>query len=249
MSGFEPAAPSPHRPANLRRRRRGKCATARRPARPTCGCSAATSCSTRPTRRLLVSLLPALMHVRGVERLLAAGAARRRGVAAEQRPGRELVLARLVEVLLIEALRAAGDERAAGPAARAGRCRAWRAALRQMHGDPARAVDGGAAARRRRRCRAPRSSSASRAPSGLPPMEYLLAWRMALAKDLLRRGEVGARRGGRARRLRLGQHVQHRVQPPCGAGAGALRARPGELALPQPSHSLLRAARARSSAG
>jgi AraC-like DNA-binding protein len=26
---------------------------------------------------------------------------------------------------------------------------------------------------------------------GLPPMEYLLAWRMALAKDLLRRGEVG----------------------------------------------------------
>ena len=26
---------------------------------------------------------------------------------------------------------------------------------------------------------------------GLPPMEYLLAWRMALAKDLLRREEIG----------------------------------------------------------
>jgi AraC-like DNA-binding protein len=26
---------------------------------------------------------------------------------------------------------------------------------------------------------------------GLPPMEYLLAWRMALAKDLLRRQDVG----------------------------------------------------------
>jgi AraC-like DNA-binding protein len=26
---------------------------------------------------------------------------------------------------------------------------------------------------------------------GLPPMEYLLAWRMALAKDLLRRNDLG----------------------------------------------------------
>ena len=26
---------------------------------------------------------------------------------------------------------------------------------------------------------------------GLPPMEYLLAWRMAVAKDLLRRPEIG----------------------------------------------------------
>jgi AraC-like DNA-binding protein len=26
---------------------------------------------------------------------------------------------------------------------------------------------------------------------GLPPMEYLLAWRMAVAKDLLRRHELG----------------------------------------------------------
>jgi AraC-like DNA-binding protein len=26
---------------------------------------------------------------------------------------------------------------------------------------------------------------------GLPPMEYLLAWRMAIAKDLLRREDVG----------------------------------------------------------
>ena len=26
---------------------------------------------------------------------------------------------------------------------------------------------------------------------GLPPMEYLLAWRMAVAKDLLRRQELG----------------------------------------------------------
>jgi AraC-like DNA-binding protein len=26
---------------------------------------------------------------------------------------------------------------------------------------------------------------------GLPPMEYLLAWRMAVARDLLRRGGLG----------------------------------------------------------
>ena len=59
---------------------------------------------------------------------------------------------------------------------------------------------------------------------GMPPMEYLLAWRMAVAKDLLRRQELRARRGRRTRRLWLGEHLQHRVQPARGPVSRSLRA-------------------------
>src|SRR5687768_8618010 len=59
-----------------------------------------------PDAALLVSLLPSLVHVRGVERLSVL--VRLVGEEAmERRTGRDLVLARLVEVLLIEALRSA----------------------------------------------------------------------------------------------------------------------------------------------
>jgi hypothetical protein len=81
---------------------------------------------------LLVPLLPTLIHVRGIERLATlVGLVGEESLA--QRPGRELVLTRLVEVLLIEALRAV-------PAAdtRPGLLRGLQdaqlgAALRQMH--------------------------------------------------------------------------------------------------------------------
>lgn len=57
-----------------------------------------------PDAGLLVSLLPAVVHVRGVERLSVL--VRLVGEeSSERRAGRNLVLARLVEVLLIEALR------------------------------------------------------------------------------------------------------------------------------------------------
>ena len=62
-----------------------------------------------PDTVLLVSLLPSLVHVRGVERLSVL--VRLVGEEASQRrSGRDLVLTRLVEVLLIEALRAAPGE-------------------------------------------------------------------------------------------------------------------------------------------
>src|SRR5580765_5632762 len=57
-----------------------------------------------PDAALLVSLLPAVMHVRGLERLSAV-VQLVDGEASEQRPGRDLVLSRLVDVLLVEALR------------------------------------------------------------------------------------------------------------------------------------------------
>lgn len=59
-----------------------------------------------PDVSLLVALLPVLLHVRGVERL----AVLVRDECLMQRPGRELILARLVEVLLVEALRSTADD-------------------------------------------------------------------------------------------------------------------------------------------
>jgi hypothetical protein len=62
-----------------------------------------------PDSVLLVSLLPALLHIRGTERLSIL--VRLVGEEAGQmRSGRDLVLTRLVEVLLIEALRSTPSE-------------------------------------------------------------------------------------------------------------------------------------------
>ena len=62
-----------------------------------------------PDSAVLVSLLPSLVHVRGIERLSVL--VRLVGEeASERRSGRDLVLTRLVEVLLIEALRATPGE-------------------------------------------------------------------------------------------------------------------------------------------
>ncbi len=57
-----------------------------------------------PDASLLVSLLPQLVHVRGEQRL-ATLVDLVREESREQRPAREVVLSRLLEVLLIEALR------------------------------------------------------------------------------------------------------------------------------------------------
>jgi AraC-like DNA-binding protein len=70
-------------------------------------------------------------------------------------------------------LRALGDTRLA-------------AAMRHLHGDPARAWTVLELAQKAALSRSAFFERFSRAV-GLPPMEYLLAWRMAMAKDLLRR--------------------------------------------------------------
>lgn len=141
-----------------------------------------------PDASLLVSLLPALMHVRGVEhlsmlvRLVDAE-------AAAQRPGRELVLTRLVEMLLIEALRSTAGE-GAPPGLLRGLADARIAqAMRHMHGEPARAWTVEQLALKAALSRSAFHERFTRTV-GLAPMEYLLAWRMALAKDLLRRQDV-----------------------------------------------------------
>ncbi|WP_437690779.1 cupin domain-containing protein [Sorangium sp. So ce176] len=142
-----------------------------------------------PDAALLASLLPALVHVRGVERLSVlvrlVG-----GESKEQRAGRDLVLTRLVEVLLIEALRLApGDD--APPGLLRGLADARLApAIRKMHGQLERPWTVAELAKTAALSRSAFFDRFNRAV-GLPPMEYLLAWRMAVARDLLRRHDVG----------------------------------------------------------
>jgi AraC-like DNA-binding protein len=142
-----------------------------------------------PDADLLVSLLPALVHVRGAERL--SMLVRLVGEETrEERSGRDLVLSRLVDVLLIEALRSTqGEDAPPGLLRGLGDAR-LASAMREMHGDPAHAWTVEQLAKKAALSRSAFFDRFSRAV-GLPPMEYLLAWRMAIAKDLLRRDEVG----------------------------------------------------------
>lgn len=141
-----------------------------------------------PDAALLVSLLPAMIHVRGHRRLSLLVELVGEEAAADN-AGRDMVLSRLVEVLLIEALRASQGADASPGLLRGLADARIAAALRLMHGDAERAwtVAGLAA-----EAGMSRSAFFERFARhvGVAPMEYLLAWRMALAKDLLRRGGV-----------------------------------------------------------
>jgi AraC-like DNA-binding protein len=142
-----------------------------------------------PDAALLVSLLPTLIHVRGIERLSVL--VRLVGEeSSERRSGRDLVLTRLVEVLLIEALRStSGDD--APPGLLRGLADARLApAIQQMHGQLARSWTMAQLAKKAALSRSAFFERFTRIV-GLPPMEYLLAWRMAAAKNLLRRQDVG----------------------------------------------------------
>ena len=142
-----------------------------------------------PDSALLVSLLPSLVHVRGVERL--STLVRLVGEeATEQRSGRDLVLTRLVEVLLIEALRLTPGEDAPPGLLRGLADMQLAPAIRQMHNQIARSWTVAQLARTAALSRSAFFERFTRTV-GLPPMEYLLAWRMAVAKDLLHRRDLG----------------------------------------------------------
>ena len=141
-----------------------------------------------PDATLLVSLLPRMIHIRGIPRLtqlvcLLGEEAGREDI------GRTLILARLVEVLLIEALRAVPGEAAVPGLLRGLADPRVAAALRQMHGDAERSWT---VAELAREAGMSRSAFFERfaCTIGVRPMEYLLAWRMAVAKDLLRTGGI-----------------------------------------------------------
>lgn len=142
-----------------------------------------------PDAALLVSLLPQLVHVRGEHRL----ATLMQLVGEEsraQRPARDVILAHLLEVLLIEALRST-----AGTAASPGLLRGLAderlaLAIRCMHESMTRPWTVAQLAKEAAMSRSAFFERFSRAV-GVAPMEYLLAWRMAWAKHLLRRREGG----------------------------------------------------------
>ena len=133
---------------------------------------------------LLVPLLPLLVHVRG-DRRLTTLVQLVNEEAREQRPARDIVLVRLLEVLLVEALRSEqggatspglvrglGDERLA-------------IALRLMHERPSHPWSVMELAKQTALSRSAFFDRFKRAV-GVAPMEYLLGWRLALAKNLLR---------------------------------------------------------------
>jgi len=188
MSGFEPVTPQrfdPHRMAS----RTGDVRHGRRGGRPDVRLLGGYFVFESPDAELLVSLLPTLVHLRGIERLsmLVRFLVEE---SRERRSGRDLVLSRLVEVLLIEALRSTqGEEASPGLLRGLGDAR-LAAAIRQMHGNPARSWTVAQLAKEAALSRSAFFDRFTRAV-GLPPMEYLLGWRMAVAKDLLRREDLG----------------------------------------------------------
>ena len=147
---------------------------------------------------LLVSLLPDLVVVRGERRLTTLVELLSEEARAD-RPGREVVLARLLEVLLIEAFRATAGSTAAPGLVRGLADERLAAALRRMHGEPTRPWTVGELAREAALSRST-FFDRFRREVGVAPMEYLMGWRMALAKGLLRGegvsvGEVAQRVG------------------------------------------------------
>ncbi len=141
-----------------------------------------------PDAALLVSLLPTMIVAHGEARL----ATLMQLVGDEtrtRRPAREPVLRRLLEVLLIETLRSGTDTTTAPSLARGLADDRLVPALRAMHARPAHGWTVGELARETAMSRSAFFARFSRTV-GRNPMEYLVAWRMALAKRLLAGGEL-----------------------------------------------------------
>ena len=188
MSGFEPVRPVRFDP-KVTSAHVGEVRHGTRGGRPDVRLLGGWFAFDSPDAALLVSLLPAVVHVRGVERLSVL--VRLVGEeSSERRSGRDLVLTRLVEVLLIEALRSTPGEDAPPGLLRGLADAHLASAMRQMHGQLARSWTVAQLAKTAALSRSAFFERFTRTV-GLPPMEYLLAWRMAVAKDLLRRHDLG----------------------------------------------------------
>lgn len=142
-----------------------------------------------PDAGLLVSLLPRIVHVRGEPRL-ATLVQLVRDEFHERRPAREVILARLIEVLFIEALRSAAGTAASPGLVRGLADERLAAAIRRMHESPTHAWTVAQLAKEAALSRSAFFERFSRA-LGVAPMEYLLTWRMTLAKNMLRQNESG----------------------------------------------------------
>jgi AraC-like DNA-binding protein len=142
-----------------------------------------------PDAGLLVSLLPRVMHVSG-ERRLATLVQLVIDESRALRPARDVILSRLLEVLLIEALRSTTGTLAPQGLLRGLADERLAVAIRLMHKNPKSPWTVAQLAKEAALSRSTFFDRFNRV-MGMSPMEYLLAWRMALAKNLLRRKEAG----------------------------------------------------------
>jgi AraC-like DNA-binding protein len=145
-------------------------------------------------RPLLDQILPPLIHIRsanGTAQRLAKTISLLADEAKQNRAGRDLVLERLIEVLLVEALRyedQLGPEVRPGLPAGLADNRIGRA-LTHFH---AKVADRWSVASLAEEAGMSRTAFSERFTRlvGVAPMTYVLDWRMAIAKDILQRGGV-----------------------------------------------------------
>ena len=143
-----------------------------------------------PDAGLLVSLLPQFIHVRG-QRRISTLVEFVREESREQRPARAAILGRLLEVLLIEALRSTDGSGASPGILRGLADERLAVAIRRMHESPTKPWTVMELAKAATLSRSRFFERFARVV-GVAPMEYLLGWRMALAKSLLQRKEHAA---------------------------------------------------------
>ncbi|WP_109669491.1 AraC family transcriptional regulator [Roseicyclus mahoneyensis] len=139
-----------------------------------------------PDRALLLSLLPRMIHISGQDRLMSLVTMIHDETGAD-RPARSMILERLLEVLMIEALRSSTGH-ALPPGLLCGLSDPrLAAALHRIHDAPDSALSVTGLARD-----AGLSRSAFfdrfRSALGCTPMDYARMWRMAVARGLLMRG-------------------------------------------------------------
>lgn len=141
-----------------------------------------------PDANLLVSLLPRFVHIRGQERLRNL-VQLVRDESVERRPARDVVLSHFIEVLFIEALRSTSDATELPSLIRGLADEHLAIAIRHMHQSPTKPWTVVQLAKAAGLSRSTFFERFNRAV-GVAPMEYLLGWRMALAKDLFRQSRV-----------------------------------------------------------
>lgn len=169
-------------------------------------------------KTLLVSLLPEVIHVQGEERLMMLVGMINDETRAD-RTAREMVLHRLLEVLLIEALRSTASAAAPPGLLRGMGDPLLAPTLRRIHADPGRSMTVETLARDAAMSRST-FFDRFRREVGVAPMEYAIggAWRWrrnSFARMLPRRRLRNAS-------VWLGKRLQRRVQSACGNAARRL---------------------------
>lgn len=138
---------------------------------------------------LLLSLLPTLVYVSGSNRLTAL-VQMVREESIGQKAGCDQALPRIVELLMIEALRLTMDKSSSPGLLRGLADSRLAPAIRKMHSEVAHPWTVEELAKEAALSRSSFFDRFSKTV-GIPPMEYLLSWRMALAKSLLQEEGLG----------------------------------------------------------